>query len=156
MGGSASLFIDHHGLQLIGNGGRFIRHPYGTVHQDAERGHTGGRAYERAMWTHRWQSASYDIVPSTTSWPPKCPQEGRTLAPRCLQDVVRATHRKGLDIDSCRRRCHRRRRRSSLSSSLRFRRFLLLILLLLHITFIRKPMRGRMRFTAALHAATHP
>ena len=62
------------------------------------------------MWTHRWQSVSYYILRSTRPGPQSAPQEGRTLARRGLQDVARATHRKGLDIDSCRRRRRRRRR----------------------------------------------
>ena len=63
------LFIYDYTLHFTGNEGRFIRHPYGTAHQDAECGHIGGRAYGRAMWTHRWQSVSYYLRQrSTTSW----------------------------------------------------------------------------------------
>ena len=63
------LFIYDYSLQLTGNEGRFIRHPYGTAHQGAECGHIGGRAYGRAMWTHKWQSVSYYLRQlSTTYW----------------------------------------------------------------------------------------
>ena len=74
--------------------GRFIRHPYGTAHQDAECGHIGGRAYGRAMWTHRWQSVSYYLLRSAAAWDPKCPPRGPHAGPkrpprRCQSDPSR-------------------------------------------------------------------
>ena len=91
---SVSFFSYDYSLQLTENEGRFIRHPYGTAHQDAECGHIGGRAYGRAMWTHRWQSVSYYLLRSTAAWPPKCPPRGPHAGPkmpprRCRSDPSR-------------------------------------------------------------------
>ena len=72
-------------VQSIENGGG-----PGTAQKDTECGHIGGKANERALWTHRWQSVPHYILRSTRpgpqSAPPRGPHAGPKRPPRRCQN----------------------------------------------------------------------